>query len=347
MSDEKPDYSGANSSSSQRLQSLSTRGGLGGLRGGRFLPNAVGRRSEEERKCSAPALKPQTSAQDDTNKLINRGKLDRRKQRQLGTRAEAAGPLAAPTIASSASTARMARQLGSISAAEPSYSTKEAPVVKSEPESTIVASVANDFRIDMSSAKDSFIPLRMPTASSKAEILELDSDQNDLSQDKTEAPGHVKSALQCESAHDFLDLNEGDLFLVQLPRLSLVTGKAPSTPVLHHSKPKAAKPDKVKIKSETAEHVPHGNGAQSDVAMEELTEEPKFGAAGRLGTLRRHASGRHTMVIGSSVYEVIKGTHGASLEELVVLNEEFRHAYPLGGVKSRLLVIPDLDSLNI
>lgn len=365
MSDEKADQAGPNSGPSQRLQGLSTRGGPGGLRGGRFLPNAVGRRSKEERESSAPALKPHIPAEHETNKHGNRGKPDRRKQRQLGTRAEAAGPLAAPTIAANASTARMARPTGSTGGSETSYRSRGGPIVKSEPESALSASVASDVRIDMSLAapRDSFIPLRMPTsiASAKTEASDSAAGQKEPEDVPSqapainEAPADAEAALkQAEIEGDLLEMNEGDLFLVQLPNLNLAAGKAPSTSILHAPNADPVKPAEVKVKDETVENgeadVPpeHENdAAQADVSMEESKDEPVVGAAGRLGTLRRHASGKHTMVIGGAVYEVIKGTHGSSLEELVVMNEATHRSYPLGGVKSRMLMIPDLDSLNI
>ncbi|PRT54263.1 hypothetical protein B9G98_01883 [Wickerhamiella sorbophila] len=79
-----------------RLESLSGRGsaGPGSSRPsrGRFTPNMVGRRSKEDRESTAPAIKPEPK-----NDVKKQEQQQRRKPRNNGARAEAAGPLAAPS----------------------------------------------------------------------------------------------------------------------------------------------------------------------------------------------------------------------------------------------------------
>lgn len=82
-----------------RLEGLNTRpssmlgSGAGRPTRGRFTPNMVDRRSKEDRQNTAPAIKPEPR----TEIKKQEGPGQRRKPRGAGARAEAAGPLAAPS----------------------------------------------------------------------------------------------------------------------------------------------------------------------------------------------------------------------------------------------------------
>lgn len=351
----------------RRLQSLSSRG-----RGGRFLPKAVSRRSEKERESTAPAIKPEGAdgtpgdmahgGQSNPNK-----KFERRPKRQIGTRAEAEGPLAAPAIAAPQRNARM----GSRESGERSDMYRGPAGVKSEAaiEEFQAQFIYNDEgRIDMKAMANSSaslcFPLSVPVEETKdndqpttkdAEGDAKNAADSDNMDDNSTAEPQIANAAEDPQNHMTEDLEEtanvsldnNKLYLVQLPSIGLKIGLP---------RPENVPAEEVQIKDE-----------QTDVPMPDVSADssepvstnhvnpsengsdavPTFGSCGRLGTLRTHRSGKKTLLIGDLVYELKPGAELSSIEDVIVLNEETKEAHRLGTVQSKILAVPDLSQLEL
>lgn len=102
--------------------------------------------------------------------------------------------------------------------------------------------------------------------------------------------------------------------------------------------------------SETAKPGENKDGTRE----EDDSTEPKapigndlFPQEGRIGTLRRHKSGKLTMVIGDIEMEVSRGNDCRFLQDIVVHDEKENAAYLIGQVGQRIVVTPDLSQLNL
>jgi len=316
----------------QRLQGLSSRGrgGLRGGLGGRFMPNAVGRRSKEERESTAPAMKPSDPTPDER---AQRPKFERRAKKQMGTRAEAAGPLAAPSIAAPS---RQTTSSGSPSVSSGSR-TRASVQIKRDPE--MAEKLANpDQRIDMSSVdrdgEESYFPVRMPR------------DPVEDSQTKSEQVSDALPGQIVDSNNSQFALDPQHLYLVQLPELGLRPGKTPP-----HDSFLAGLSDKQKdldVKEEPEpEPAEDVSMVDADQELKETKQSDGPGPAGHLGTMRTHASGKITLLIGGCEYEVMAGSNSRSAEELVCVDEASEQAFELGPIGQRLLVVPNIDGLSI
>lgn len=325
----------------QRLQSISSRGGRGGRgigRGGRFLPKAVDRRSKEERESSAPAMKA-PEPEPETETKPQRGKYERKKPKQLGIRAEAAGPLAAPSIAGPSRSTSAKGPSGSSSG---SRSMGGGPRVKTEADPSIHM-MANDERIDMATPRGGFFPVRLPVSAA-----ETKSEDGEAPQKKEADTSRIDS------------LGDGELILVQLPDLGLKPARTAQI-----SLPKAdatseqqqqqqGQENGVKIKSEEGtedqdqsmvDAIETENNTET-VQTDATKQEADDSDYGYMGKIVCYKSGRVVQVIGDSVFE-LQSAPVSTVDNVVMLNEETNTASLLGPTVSRVLVTPDLDNLQI
>ena len=377
----------------QRLQSLSSRGrGLG--RGGRFLPNAVNRRSQKDRESSAPAIKPQ-QPQEEEKKLDNRD----RRRKKLGIRAEAAGPLAAPTIAAPVRSARsQGTRAGGSEFASQGGSVKSEEALERMQAQYIVG---DDGRVDMVTGglTDMYFPVTVPTDSHHADIAGNSNDsektetsenpenpenpENSENPENPENPENLETSETSETSktskgskgsetgesnsteesEEFqLNIDPDCMYLVQLPAIGLETTASadvevepqPQPQPQPQTEPQTEPQNGVTIKSEDID-APMADVTETSENTESTESTGSAGSSGssgssagggRLGTLRTHASGKTTLMIGDAVYELMPGAFNSSIEDVLMINIQNNSARSLGSIKSRDLVVPDLASLG-
>lgn len=316
----------------KRLQSLSSRG-----RGGRFVPKAVGRRSEKDRESSAPAIKHENDTP-----VRQPQKTERRRPKQMGTRGEAAGPLAAPAIVAPQ---RMQRLHGTRETAGRSESGAAPIGVKSEQELEKLHAqyiVGDDGRIDMTAPEntEAFFPLTVAV-----DPIEADRD-HEPAHGETEA--EVLLERESTAGSDVVELESDKLYLVQLPPLGLVSGPNPDYIDPPASKVKDEQPDELPLTETTmADSIAPTSEKSNITNANEETDILALGSCGRLGTLRKHRSGKQTLLIGDVVHELLPGTASSSVEDVLLVNAQERVARVLGSVNSKLLVVPDLTQLGL
>lgn len=324
----------------QRLQSISSRGGRGGRgigRGGRFLPKAVDRRSKEERESSAPAMKT-PEPEPTTEAKPQRGKYERKKPKQLGIRAEAAGPLAAPSIAGPSRSAK--GPSGSSSSGGRSVG-GGGPRVKTEADPSIHM-MANDERIDMGTPRGGFFPVRLPVSA-----VETKAEDGEAPQKKDESASRIEG------------LGDGDMIIVQLPDLGLKPARnsqfasSQTENVREDQQASEGQENGVKIKSEEGAEEQDQSMVDAldtenntEIQTEPTKEETDDSDYGYMGKIVCYKSGRVVQIIGDSVFE-LQSAPVSTVDNVVMLNEGSNSASLLGPTVSRVLVTPDLENLQI
>lgn len=266
-----------------RLQGLS-----GASRGKpRFAPNVVGRRSKEEREKTAPAVKMEEKEPAPAKRQPQPPRRGRGGARNIGTRAEAAGPLAAPSLAPSGS--RMPRRVNTAEGIsdkerklrQPKEENMDGrPRIKLEngglqqEEEEELGSKVNI--AEPEKAAEPFFPLRVP--------------RDHVQLDESEIPV----------------INMNSLYLFQIPELGL--------------------------EAQTSQPVSNDND-------DDDLKDTKF-QDGRIGSLRKHASGRVTMKIGKGIFDVAPAAPSSSVEEVVLLKNGSQ-ALRLGEIASKFVVVPE------
>lgn len=266
-----------------RLQGLS--GGSGGKP--RFSPNVVGRRSREEREKTAPAVKIEQKETPPAKRVPTQLRRGRGGARSIGARAEAAGPLSAPSLAPSSS--RTIRRVNStagegdkskelnLPSEKPSRTTTRVKLENGDSVDVDDEELSNRVNIaDPDNAAGSFFPLRVP--------------RDELQTDDLETPA----------------INRGGFYLFQIPDLGFNTQNS----------------------------LPESNDNE-----EEELKDTKF-QDGRIGTLRKHASGRLSMKLGDAIFDVTPAAPSASVEEVILLKDGTR-ALRLGEINSKFVVVPE------
>lgn len=174
----------------------------------------------------------------------------------------------------------------------------------------------------------------------------------------TENSVEVEAKIKAEPGTEEVDINvkeevivkvdqepsSNKLLFMQFPVLfpKFVSSQAPAAEnndiVMTDESPEAAKPDdKEDEKDEdnisTKPKAPVGNDL--------------FPQEGRIGTLRRHKSGKLSMIIGDMEMEVSRGNECRFLQDIVVHSEEQNGAYLIGQVGQRIVVTPDLSQMEL
>lgn len=80
------------------------------------------------------------------------------------------------------------------------------------------------------------------------------------------------------------------------------------------------------------------NDDKNDDKADDSAMEVDTPLSGRLGTLRRHKSGRTTLLVNDKVYDVEIGATSQSIHDAVLLDGD--RAYKLGNVNERAVVVP-------
>lgn len=66
---------------------------------------------------------------------------------------------------------------------------------------------------------------------------------------------------------------------------------------------------------------------------------------GKLGQLRLHQSGKMTLSMGNTIFEVNPGSQPRTLQQVVILDSINKQHIHLGDLKKKFLCVPDMDAL--
>ncbi|GIQ87612.1 DNA-directed RNA polymerase III subunit RPC4, partial [Kipferlia bialata] len=134
------------------------------------------------------------------------------------------------------------------------------------------------------------------------------------------------------------------LFVVQLPP------ELPSRQVKLNRKKALAQAAAAK-RSEKEAAVKAEPGAPAPVDMHPAPSSAKqpsmlsYVPAGLIGKIRRHRSGRVSMVLGDYVYDITPGAEGGFAQDVMVMDDKDNKAYNLGAVNKKLVVSVNLAEL--